>query len=144
MDPIFEAYIIEAKGVEVFRIEHIKNKTGPYQTKLKDGSRFDLADTFPINLKYNPPPIKDNSLKDAANKTGMDISKWIREGVFCFNSEFQMKRWFTSKAIKWMVDEKEFQVVRKVVPADKVICGEFQCVVNKTAWNKASSKIIKI
>lgn len=144
MDPIYEAYINEASGVELFRIEHVKDKTGPYQTKLKDGSTFDLSDTFPINLKYNPPPLKDDSLKDAANATDKDISKWIRDGVFCFNSIFQMKRWFTSKAINWLIDEKEFQIVKKTVKSDKVICGEFQCVVNKDAWNKAASKIIRI
>lgn len=136
-----ERLISEASKTDVFRIEHVVSKLGPYRAGYEAGEEF--AKKFKLSAKYNPDPIRDNSLKDAANKTSKDISWYIRNGIFAFGSIQDMKRWFTSKGIQFLLDTGEFHIVKKSVPSEKVICGEFQCVVDKKAWDSASAKVVK-
>jgi hypothetical protein len=131
MDPIYEAYITEASKVEVFRLEHKVQKLGPYHAGYKQGG--DFAKQFPVQLKYNPDPSKDPAFTT-------DI---LKNGVFGFSSLFDMKRWFTSKGIRFLLDTDEFHVIKKSVPADAVVCGNAQCVVDRKKWEKVPSKTVK-
>lgn len=131
MDPIYEAYLNEANTIDVFRIEHIQQGKGPYHAGYQQGE--DFAKQFPISIKYNPDPNKDPILQPA-----------IKNGVFGFISILQMKRWFTGKGIKFLVDTGEFHVIKKTVPASSVVSNDVQAVVDKKAWNKAKAKKVKI
>jgi len=131
MDPIYEAYITEANSVEVFRIEHIKSSLGPYQAKYPQSE--DFAKEFPISIKYNPDPKKDHLLRP-----------FIKDGIFGFTTLLQMKRWFSSEGIKFLLDTGEFHVIKKNIPSDAVVSNDVQCVVNKKAWAKATAKVVRI
>ncbi len=131
MDPIYEAYLNEANKTDVYRIEHKAQKLGPYHAGYQAGG--DFAKQFPISLKYNPDPSKDPAFTT-------DI---LKNGVFGFTSIQQMKRWFSSKGIRFLLDTDEFQIIKKSLPVDKVICGDSQCVTDKRLWSKIPSKTVK-
>jgi len=127
----------------IFRLEHIDTHQGPYQTKLKDGSKFDLADKFPISPRENPAPIKDKRLVDNAGGLS-ELKHFIDNGIFAFESMQHLRKWFGSKAIRWMLDDiSEFVIIKKSVPEDTIIYGDSQCIVDAKTWIKATAKTVK-
>ena len=128
--------ILEVSKIEVFRLEHKSSGLGPYQAKYNAKNEF--ADKFHIMPKYNPAPSSDNTLpKDM-------FSRNINSLIFAFSSIQQMKRWFTSNGIRFLLDTGEFNIISKKIPADSVFCGEYQCAIDVTEWRAAPAKIVRL
>lgn len=130
--------------MKIFRIQHEHTGQGPYFADVfYMGKKFYVHEWIDHSKFNNPEPECDSLLcvnfeKKHGIKKWQPIADRAKEDyIYAFCTERQLKKWFGSKTLAFLIDSVGFDVVVKEIPDDKVIAGYSQCLVETAAWFEA-------
>lgn len=128
----------------VYRIQHSESGLGPYFADVfYEGCKFYVHEWIDHSKFNNPEPECDSLLcvnfeKKHGIKKWQPIADRAKENyIYAFNNEKQLKKWFGSKTLAFLIKSVGFDVVVKEIPDEFVLTGYSQCLVDAAAWIEA-------